>query len=290
MLEYKCLICNKEYKSYNSLWNHNNKFHKDINKNKEFICKYCGNRFTCKQSKCNHEKNNCKKKPSEDLLLMKIELDKLKEDIQMLKINNDKLKIQNNKQPTFKKIKKFLNNKKIINNNNININITNVQNNYVVNFDYINIYNKLTMKEKKQIMESKWNCLEKLIEIAHCGLYNEFKNIIITNLKDNEAYIYDSKIGNFVTRNKTEVLSTLIDYRICDIEAIYEELSAVNKINENTKKKIQDFLEKIKDEDTQFTNQNVTYDNYKSYKMQKIKILLYDNNDNIIKELAVFLS
>ena len=25
--EYKCNICNKLYKSYQSLWNHNNKFH-----------------------------------------------------------------------------------------------------------------------------------------------------------------------------------------------------------------------------------------------------------------------
>jgi hypothetical protein len=26
-MEYKCKNCNKEYKSYQSLWNHNKKFH-----------------------------------------------------------------------------------------------------------------------------------------------------------------------------------------------------------------------------------------------------------------------
>lgn len=291
MSEYKCVICNKNYKTHRSLWNHTNKYH--TNNEKKINCKYCGNLFSCKQSKYIHEKKHCKKKDElnkEDniqLEKMKLEIEKIKEEKELLEL---KLKIQNNKQPTLKKIKKILNNKKTINNNNCNNNITNIQNNYIVNFGNENIYNKLTMKEKKQIMESKWNCLDKLIEIAHCGPYNEFKNIVVTNLKDNEVYIYDSKIGNFVTRNKTETLNTLIDNRIGDIEAVYDELSAVNKINENTKKKIEDFLEKIKDEDTQFINQNVTYDNYKSYKMQKIKILLYDNNDNITKDLAVFLS
>jgi hypothetical protein len=34
-------------------------------------------------------------------------------------------------------------------------------------------------------MNAKFYCLEKLVEIIHCGNYNQFKNIIITNMKDN---------------------------------------------------------------------------------------------------------
>jgi hypothetical protein len=30
-MEYKCKICNKDYKSYQSLWNHNKKFHNGVN-------------------------------------------------------------------------------------------------------------------------------------------------------------------------------------------------------------------------------------------------------------------
>ena len=35
-------------------------------------------------------------------------------------------------------------------------------------------------------MNAKFYCLEKLVEIIHCGNYNQFKNIIITNMKDNQ--------------------------------------------------------------------------------------------------------
>lgn len=317
MSEYKCVMCNKEYSSYNSLWNHNNKYHKDIDKSKKFICKYCGNRFSHKQSKYNHEKNNCKRRLEKDTIVLQ-ELEKLKEEVKKIKQNKEinenkeieKLKEENKKlkekptfaNPTLKTIKKILNNKKSViktnnsnnttnSNNNSNNTINNIQNNnIIVNFGSDNILEKLTMKEKTQIMDSKWNCIDKLIEITNCGQYNEFKNIMITNLKDNEVYIYDSKLGNFVTRNKSETLNILMDNRIGDIEAVYDELSGINKLNKSTKQKIEDFLEKIRDEDTKFMNDNITYDNYKSYKMHKIKILLYDNNDNITKDLAVYLS
>ena len=316
MTNYNCTICNKEYKSYSSLWNHNKKFHKGDGA-KNFSCKYCGDKFSHRQSKYNHEKKFCKRKPSDNTIVLQ-EIEKLKEEVKKIKQNKElnenkeieKLKEENKKlkekpifaNPTLKTIKKLLNNRKsVINtnncnnttnsNNNSNNKINNIlNNNYIVNFGSENVLDKLTMKQKTQIMNSKWNCIDKLIEITNCGEYNEFKNIMITNLKDNEVYIYDATSGNFVTRNKSETLNNLIDNRIGDIEAVYDELSAINKINESTKQKIEDFLEKIRDEDTKFMNENVTYDNYKSYKMHKIKILLYDNNDNITKDLAVYLS
>ena len=89
-LKYNCNICNKFYASTNSLWNHNNKFHKNkdddtkliinnlttrvndlniivndlttnVNDTKIIRCKYCNNFYKHKQSKFKHEQK-CKLK------------------------------------------------------------------------------------------------------------------------------------------------------------------------------------------------------------------------------------
>ena len=54
---YKCNLCNKNYSSYQSLWNHNNNI---INKNK-LKCKNCNkiylyqNNFIIHEKKCEHK-------------------------------------------------------------------------------------------------------------------------------------------------------------------------------------------------------------------------------------------
>ena len=82
--KYYCEICNKYYKSINSLSNHKRKFHpksqpknipwvtsgcpkvnissypnsiKNESGSKKFFCKFCGKNFSHKQSKYRHEKN-----------------------------------------------------------------------------------------------------------------------------------------------------------------------------------------------------------------------------------------
>ena len=47
-MEYNCKICDKKYKTYQSLWNHNKKFHNELsikiindNKNNPYKCSYC---------------------------------------------------------------------------------------------------------------------------------------------------------------------------------------------------------------------------------------------------------
>ena len=39
MTIYECDMCNKIYKTYQTLWVHNKKFHKQIDK--QYNCKYC---------------------------------------------------------------------------------------------------------------------------------------------------------------------------------------------------------------------------------------------------------
>lgn len=75
-----------------------------------------------------------------------------------------------------------------------------------------------------------------------------------------------------------------------NIKEIYDELSTTNKLDSNTKKLIQDFLNQMED-DKKHTDDvdGSTYSNFKSYKQQKVKILIYNNVDKISCDLAVIL-
>jgi hypothetical protein len=309
-MEYRCNNCNKIYSSYQSLWIHNKKFHNSetnqqqpINDQKinviqppndqKLICLYCNKKFNHYNNKWRHQKN-CKIKEENNVITLiknkELDIEKIKEEKELIK-----LKIEFNQS----KKKDTLNNFKSINNamknNNftINNNINNIINNNVnlVSIGNENLVDALTYKEKKQIMNSKLCSLEKLIEIAHCGNYNKFKNIIITNLKDNLAYKYDDSKGYFITTTKNELLNDFITNRIFDIEAIYDELAEANKIDDSTKKLIQKFLDQIQSDEPYLNEEDdIKYINYKSYKINKIKILLYNNLDKITKDIALVIS
>jgi hypothetical protein len=55
---------------------------------------------------------------------------------------------------------------------------------------------------------------------------------------------------------------------------------------------IQKFLDKIESDDVTYydVNEDVKYSNYKSYKINDIKILLYNNQDKITKDIALLFS
>jgi len=315
---FSCNICNKTYSSKSSLCNHTKKFHNSksnyivtktsLNDNQKVTsenehgnlkCRYCEKMYKHKQNRWLHEKK-CKiikdkvDNKNKEIELEKIKLEKMKEEKSILKL---KIKLQNTKRldnKTFKAVNKYLMDRSFKNSNNNNtINSHNTTNNYqILSIGNEQLTEVLTLKEKKEIMNSKLLCLNKIVEIAHCGKYNKFKNIIITNLKDNFAYKYDEDKGYFITTTKNDVFNDLLSYRITDIEAIYTELSTANKIDNYTKDLIQKFLDKIQNEDQLFTdhNENITYPNYKTFKINDIKILLYNNQDKITKDIALLFS
>ena len=77
------------------------------------------------------------------------------------------------------------------------------------------------------------------MELVHCGTRDVLKNIVITNLKDKFAYKYDSQKGFSVS------LDELFLYLVLDLDAIYNELSIANKIDNQIEEIIQDFLDKL---------------------------------------------
>ena len=316
---FNCNICNTKYSSKSSLCNHNRiKHNVTLLCNNTGImenlinCQFCDRQFNFRNNRWKHE-NICKTKLEnqsnkivklKELEIEKInaeknklkeEKNKLKEEKELIKL---KIKLQNSSRldtKTFKIVNKILMAKsynKLINlHNNTTIN-NNIQNNIsLIGFGKEELMDKLTNKDKKHIMNSGYLCLEKIIEITNVGNYNEFKNIVITNLKDNFAYQYNESLGYFVVVNKNNTINELICNRVMDIEAIYDELETANKIDDKTKKIIKRFLIKIEDKN-KFTDEqeNITYINYKDYKIHNIKILLYNNQDKITKDISLFIS
>jgi hypothetical protein len=114
---------------------------------------------------------------------------------------------------TFKSLNNKLINNSINSNNTIN-NITNNNHFQIIALGKENLLEILTLNEKKEIMKSRFGCLEKIVDIVHCSNYNQFKNIVITNLKDDFAYKYDDKKKYFVCFNKNELINELVDERL----------------------------------------------------------------------------
>ncbi len=327
---HRCDTCNKEYSSYKSLWNHNKKFHstkqdldkknqektfysKGIVKNeqdKQYFCKFCNKSFSYKQSKYDHQKNYCKEKNNESKIKdMEIQL-KIKDQELLIKeqekeILKLKLKLQKSKKAdtvTVNQLNKLLveRDKQIkeymINYGNIQNNVHNGDN-IVNNFQLVgfskeeDIVDLLTNKEKKQIIDARYKCLEKFIEIIHCGKYDKFKNILITNIKDNYMYKFDDVKGQFVLATKEDVLNTLINNRMYELETIYDDFLEQNKLDETTKDIIEKFINKINYNDSKFIDSDgKEHENYKKYKINEIKLILYNNQDKITNDISLLLT
>jgi hypothetical protein len=263
----------------------------------DIICKYCNKIFSHKNSKWRHEKI-CKLKNDEDKNII---INKQKHDIEILKLKLELEKEKKNNDKSFKAINKMLKNRALnkVNvensnlNNSCNTNSNNTTNNIQINntiqicgFGKEEILEYLLKKDKKKILNAKNLCLEKLVEITNCGNYNQFKNIVITNLKDNYVYKFDQNKGYFVISTKDETITDLVSERTVIIEEIYDEF--YDKLDNSTKKCVEEFLEKMQNESEPFIDlDNKKHDNYKKYKIEKIKILLYNYQDKITKDIEL---
>lgn len=121
--------------------------------------------------------------------------------------------------------------------------------------------------------------------------FNENKphlnNIYISNLRDNKAYIHDG--SSFVVEDKNTVIEELIDFHIENIINLINEDNEdnlVDNIDEKTLSKLENMLEKIDNEEEfvdSTNNSKKKYPNYKAYKTDKIKNMIY----NLSKKLKL---
>lgn len=299
---FKCNQCVKSYKSNSSLINHvrikhtENKPKKSSNANK-YICKFCKGDYAFPQSRWIHQKTCSKKdEPIENVVE---DMKKLKEQIAELQkklLSSTRLDTK-----TFKAVNQILidrsvNKAKMAEENALvdcsggerGMRMNNTKRLYALGSE--DLLNVLTLQEKKLIIDSRLGSLDKIVEITHCSNLPQYKNVIITNLKDNFAYKYDENKEYFITVSKVDLLEDVVAHRVTDIEAIYDELKAARKVDTKTNRLIQEFLERITDNYTPFFDNRTKFKSFKAYKIDNIKILLYNNHDKITQDIALMIS
>jgi len=293
----KCKLCLKYYKNEKRLSVHMTKMHSsyDItppqnllinpqissNSLNEYICNFCTKKFNRIDNYKRHI-NTCKIKKSVDKskddenLRMQGEIKELKKLVKDLINTNCKMHYKQ-----FNKLQKMLedkNNQEIINNGTINngpvnngpVNNGTINNNINNNINIIafgseKLEELFTESEKLTVLNNKNNALNFLIEYVHFNeKYPQFHNIIVTNNRADEAYIYDKATQNFKLVKKNNLIEDLIDYRTCDIEDFYYELK--DQLDDNTR----DIIERLNKDrgDDDITR-------------EKVKILLFNNKHKV---------
>ena len=259
--EYYCSPCEKKYKSRQSLYNHNKRFHHDTPPHflgvvaKNHQCKYCGKHYSRIDIVTRHQKK-CKEK--QDLILLKEENKTMKNEItkikkEMMQIMNKQCKMH---PKTFQKIKKQINNN---NNTNNGIIINNI-----IQLGEENIIDLMSKAQQQQILNYKLQSVFQLIKLMHCGdIYPQFHNCVITCLKSPVAYRFDGNKKEFIAVDKNELLDDMLEYRKNDIEEML--IINQNELDTRTNEILQKLFDVLDDKGT--------YEN--NYK-KKIKIMLYN--------------
>jgi hypothetical protein len=302
--DYFCNHCNKFYASQHSLCNHNKKFHKikvqektdnilnnsdnilkisdnilnnsdnilKISNNslilsepiiKQYNCRKCNKLFHNIKTRWSHEKI-CKheNKNENENELLKQEINELKDKINIL--------LQSNKISP-KTIKKINTQNNINNINNINNNINNTQNN--INLTYVKFGNEnlselLSKKEMDKILSQVRLSIEESIKLVHFNDKRpQYKNVFITNMKDNLAYIFNG--NKFQVESKDYVLYDLLNNHLGNIESYIND----NNIEKTLKNKnLFQFIKEVNDGAPIYG-----FSNYKHHKLDKIKQFIYNN-------------
>jgi len=297
--DYICNICNKEYSSQSSLCNHNKKFHKNNDKYCQPIvnscqpivnscqpivnlcqpkirCENCNREFNTRQSKSKHKKkctvNNDNKieQLEEKNKILEDTINELKK--QVSTILEEKGKIHHK---TLQKINNQLTNNI---NNNGNINNGKIINNTYVKFGDVDYQKILDNKQVKHILNQQFMSLEESIKLVHFNKdLPEYNNVFITNMRDDIGYIFNGT--EFISIKKNEMLNELIDSHVKEINLSLEKHK--NKLNEKYVNRLEKFLDMLNDDDTKFTDQNNqrTYPSYKAYKINSLKLLIYNSSD-----------
>jgi hypothetical protein len=282
--DHRCLICNINYSSKQSLCNHNKKFHRNNNsKNNQnlanvnhnlanvnhnlanvnyniIICKWCNKVLSCRQSKYRHQ------------LICKD--NKLKEENLLLKKENEKLKIINNNC-----------NNNIINNNNINNDnrqiINNNNNIYKINF----VINKngsenledLTEEEIKQILLRNGEGITKFIELLNFNKeLPQNHTFCTTNIKDKYLNVYNTDTNTVEKDRKKYFFDNLIKNSVDGIKKLIE-LHKKEKYIVDNNNIVKEMLKSSIEFGSKFLNDKILKELF-----NRIDLLSY-NNKKIIK-------
>ena len=292
-MEYVCKHCNKKYKSSHSRSNHYRIYHNnDVKENVKvckdktnmckdkvkvfnnndvtkdslrYSCNYCNKIFKSRQYRWEHQNKFCKIKKTDELKEENTTIIELKrENLEIKNTLSELLKLCKIHPKTLQKI-----NNNLINNSNIN---TGTVNNKTVNNKTVNIVkfgseelNKiLSESEILKMLGRKMCSLEESIKMIHFNDNRpEFKNIYITNLKDQYAYVYDG--DKFTAVLKSDILEELVDNHFENIEYSAEEYK--EKLEAKTIEVLDKFIDKMNNDREEFIDKEhkKKYQNFKNF-------------------------
>ena len=304
--EYNCKLCNKEYSCYQSLWNHNKKYHTNectpnvfqsiplctpiVSQTNESLnkyqCKYCDNNYSSRQNRWKHEQKckDIKKEPAikdaikleeAKLKVIKEENKKLLLEVTNKKIENRKLELELRKNKT--EIVTNGNSNTINNNSNNNTNNGTINNTFVQHFNIS--YKKLSNKDKKEIVSNIYDSLKKSILKIHFNeKIPEYNNIFITSLRDQFAYTFNGSKFSAVIKN--DLINDLIDIHIAEMYSFI-------KYNPELLKKFSGLLERFNNYEyrlyknkSKFIDENEkVHKNFREFVIESLKLLIYNNSD-----------
>jgi len=282
-MEFKCKICNKIYKSYQSLWNHNHKYHNNDNhlktsndfqktsndfqktsndfqktsndfQNNTIHCEYCNKTFSRKNNLNYHIKNRCKEKEKQELKSKVI----LEETIKKI-IKNE---IKNTKSTTNIKV-----NGNIIGTNNdsgpkIIINKTGTEN-----------IDQLTYNEVSAIFDNEISSVVKLIELIN---FNECKpenhSFCSTALESPYLSFYNTDTNTVNKERKRYFFEEVICKSIQNHEILYGKFK--NKFNSIKRKQIEDNIYNLKKIKENSFNSKIIGE-----MIRNLNLLSYNNRD-----------
>ena len=232
--------------------------------------------YKYKQGKYKHEQlcNNKEELNDDSYKIAKLE----KENLEIKNTLNELLKLCKIHPKKLQKI----NNQLITTNNGTINNITN--NISIEKFGSEELNKILSQSEILKILDRKMCSLEESIKMIHFNDKRpEYKNIYITNLKDDYAYTYDG--NKFSVGLKSNVLAELVDNHIENIEYSAEEYK--QKLQPKTIEVLEKFIDKMNNDDEIFIDrgQQKSYPNCKSYTINEIKLMIYnmsDKNTNVM--------
>jgi hypothetical protein len=271
-MSYNCNICNKEYKSYGSLWNHNKLKHNNIQitqKIYKYNCDICDKKFTRKSNLDYHYKKSCEK---HNIILNEN------------KLLNETINLQKKIDEMDKKIKSLEGKNYIINNGTINngpVNIININKVGSENVLELNDYeiNEIFNKELSGIVSLiKFINFNKRLPNNHsfCTKSLEGKYLLTYNTEEEKIesvrkkYFYQELLDNSI--KKMEIL-----YKSCKNKFSKKEILNIEETLQHLKEiKNRDFSDKVLKE---IKNKLVEI----SYNFRSVVLNTWNNPNNIIK-------
>jgi hypothetical protein len=270
-MNYLCNICNKEYKSYGSLWNHNKLKHNNVQitqKIYKFQCTVCNKKFTRKSNLDYHNTNCCKKEIIND--------------------DNNTLMLKQKIIEMEKKIESLENKNNIINNGTINNGtINNINNTVYINKTGSENVLELNDSEKNEIFNKELSGIVSFIKFIN---FNE-------RLPNNHSFCTKSLEGKYLLSYNTEeekiesirkkyFYQELLNNSVEKMEILYK--SCKNNFSKEKQLKVESTIQSLKEiRERDFSNKVLKEIKNKlieiSYNLRATVLNTWNNPKNIIK-------